>query len=900
MDFVYNTDNKEITIILQKNNYYILLVLISILVLHINSIKGQVVPFNDSTKVVDIAIESTAIPNDSTSVDSLANQPKEFLSDIVKYTAKDTIRTMVATQKVYLYNDAEVNYGDINLKAGSIYIDWSTNTVHATGIPDSTGTTVQRPVFTQAGKVYETDTIAYNFDSEKGIIQQVRTEEGEGYLTGKKIKKEGDDIIYVKNGYFTTDKKEHPDYYLWANKIKVIPGKEIITSFTQMYIADVPTPLVLPFGYFPTTENRRSGLIFPAFNFTESQGYALQNGGYYWALNDYFDLMLTGDIYTNGSSGMRVRSNYGLRYKFRGSLDFRYETILRGIEGRSDYSKANNYYISWSHSQDQKSNPNLRFSASVNMSSSKYYTESFNQINNDNFLQNTMSSSVSLVKSWDDLPFRMSLTASHSQNNNTNTVNITLPNLRFDVDRQFPFAPKNGPKKTWYHNIGLSYSMRAENKIVTSDSLMFKPQMFDDMKNGMEHNIPISTSFKVLKHFTISPSINYKERWYLNSIDKNWNTEENLLVVDTIPGFARTNEFNFSAGTSTVIYGMFNFGKDSKVQALRHVIKPSISYSYRPDFGDPMWGNLDYYKQGPLGEIKEYSKFENGVYGYARGGLSSSVSMSLKNTFEMKVRSDSTEEESKKIKLLENLNFSTSYNMASQDYKWSPLRVTGGTSLFDRNMSVNFNATFDPYALVLNDDNSWVRIPEFNFDHGGDILRMTNAGFTVNYRFSSKKKKGSKDGASNTSLSSNGDNRFLGDGEDEGQDRDRGKEDNDNAVKAIMGYLDYSVPWSFNVNYSFNYIKANNEPRVVNTLNFNGNLKVTEKWDFGFSSGYDFETKGLSYTRLNFNRDLDSWVMKFEWVPYGPRSTYYFFIGIKASMLQDVKYEKRKLPDTLL
>ena len=885
-----------------RKNYYIsLLIILFTVFIHITSY-AQVVTEPDSTNVSTIDTENntssedlSTLPSDSTKTDSLANKPKALLTDVVKYTAKDTIRSNVVTQEVFLYNDAEVNYGDINLKAGKIEIDWTTNTIKATGIPDSTGAMTQKPVFTQAGKVYETDTISYNFDSQKGLIQQVRTEEGDGYLTGKKVKKVNDNVIYVKNGYFTTDKKEHPDYYLWANKIKVIPGKEIITSFTQMYIADVPTPLILPFGYFPTTEDRRSGLIFPTFNFTETQGYALQNGGYYWAMNDYFDLMVTGDIYTNGSNALRIKSNYANRYKYRGNVDLRFETIIQGIEGRSDYAKTSNYRIGWTHSQDQKANPNLRFTASVNMASSKYYKQSFNEINNDNHLNNTANSSISLVKSWDDLPIRLSLSASHSQNNNTDVINMTLPNVRFDVDRQFPFAPKNGSKKTWYHNIGLSYSMRTENKIETSDSLMFKSAMFDNMKNGMEHNIPVSTSFKVAKFFTVSPSISYKERWYLNSVKKEWDKEGNLEVIDTIPGFVRTNEYSFSAGTSTTIFGMYNFDKNSKVQAIRHVIKPSVSYSYRPDFGDPNMGNVDYYKQGYLGEVKEYSKFENGVYGYAKGGLSSSIGMSLKNTLEMKVKSDSTEEGSKKIKILENLNFSSSYNMASNDFKWSPLKVTGGTSFFDRNMSVNFNASFDPYALVEDDDGIFVRVPEYNYNINGDIFRMTNAGFTVNYRFSSSKKKKKTEG--NTGV---GKNRFTDDTLDDGQDRDRGSGDNDNAVKAVMGYLDYSVPWSFNVNYSFNYVNANNLPKLVNTLNFNGNLKVTEKWDFGFSSGYDFEAEGISYTRLNFNRDMDSWIMKFEWVPFGPRSTYYFFIGIKASMLQDIKYEKRKLPDQIL
>lgn len=859
--------------------------------------------YNDSLIEVITAI-------DSAKTDSIKNikPEKELMSSAVKYTAKDTIRTNVLTQKVYLYNLAEVNYEDIKLTAGRISIDWNSNVVHATGILDTSGVLTQRPIFIQAGKTYETDTISYNFKSKKGIIRQVRTEEGEGYVTGNKIKKESSNVIYVRHGYFTTDEKLHPDYYLWSNKIKVIPGKEIITSFTQMYIVDVPTPLIVPFGYFPTTETRRSGIIFPGFNFTEAQGYALQNGGYYWALSDYFDLSLTGDLYTNGSSSIRVRSNYSVRYKFRGSTDFRYETIIRGVEGREDYSKANNYFISLSHSQDAKANPNLTFSMSVNMSSSKYYTQSFNQINNNNFLNNTTNSSVSLRKKWDDLPFRVALTASHSQNNNTNAVNMTLPNIRFDLDRQFPFAPKNGPKKTWYHNIGISYNARAENKIETSDSLMFTSKMFDNLRNGLEHNIPISTSFKVMKYFTVSPSISYKERWYLNTVSKHWNDKENITETDTIPGFSRTKQFSFSAGTSTTIYGMLNFGKDSKIQALRHVMKPSVSYSYRPDFNDPIWGNVDFYKQGELGEVKEYSKFENGVYGYARGGLSSSINLSLKNTFEMKVKSKNDENKddeddkksSKKIKLLENLNFSTSYNMAAQEFNWSTLRINGGTSLFNRNMSVNFNATLDPYALVQEDDR-WIRISEFNFDHTGDLFRVTNSGVTMNYRFSSKNKSNNNSKSSSTKqLGSPSNSRILGDGQDEGQDRNRGSKDNDNAVKAVLGYLDYNAPWSFNVNYSLNYVNSNNEPKVVNTLNFNGNIKATEKWDFGFSSGYDFKAKDLSYTSLNFNRDLDSFLMKFEWVPFGPRSTYYFFIGIKARMLQDLKYDRRRLPDTVL
>ena len=860
---------------------------------------GQIVSKSDTSSISSFSDKKNdlpTLPNDSTATDSLANTPKPLLTDVVTYTAKDTIRNNVVTQEVFLYNEAEVNYGDINLKAGRIYIDGESNTVYATGIPDSTGATSQKPIFSQAGKVYETDTISYNFDSKKGLITKVRTEEGDGYLTGNKVKKVDDDVIYVKNGYFTTDKNEHPDYYLWANKIKVIPGKEIITSFTQMYIADIPTPLILPFGYFPTTETRRSGIIFPTFNFTESQGYALQNGGYYWAMSDYFDLSVTGDIYTNGSNGVRIKSNYANRYKFRGSSDFRFETIIQGIEGRSDYSKANNYSIGWSHSQDQKANPSLRFSASVRMSSSKYYRQSFNEINNDNHLNNTANSSISIVKSWDELPFRLSLTAKHNQVNNTGEVNMELPNLRFDVDRQYPFAPKNGPKKTWYHNIGLSYSMRAENRIKTTDSLMFKSAMFDNIKNGIEHSIPISTSFKIAKFFTISPSVNYKERWYFNSIKKTWDDDTNKEIKDTIPGFVRTNEYGFSTSASTTIYGMYNFGKNAKVQAIRHVMKSSVSYSYRPDFGDPDMGNIDYYKKGNMGEITQYSKFENGVYGYASGGLSNSIGFSLKNTLEMKVRADSTEEGSKKVKILENLNFNMNYNMAAEKFKWSTLRVTGGTSFFDRNMSVNFNAAFDPYAFVKNDNDKYSRIPKFNYEMGDGVFRMINARFSLNYRLSSKKKgkdsKGQIKGVTN--------NRFAGDVLDEGQDRDRGLNTNDNAVKAVMGYLDYSAPWSFNINYVFNYRKPYDEIIILNTLNFNGNIKVTENWDFGFSSGYDFKERGLSHTRLNFNRDLGSWLMKFEWVPFGPRSTYYFFIGIKAAMLQDLKYEKRKLPDQLL
>ncbi|MCK5825362.1 MAG: LPS-assembly protein LptD [Ichthyobacteriaceae bacterium] len=884
-----------------KSSHSLLLVICLIALFNSYAIAQNITPLdsvNNKTQINSTITDSLLVndslnqPTDSIPSDSLKNKPKETLTDIVEYTAKDTIRTDIFTQNVFLYNEAEVNYGSINLKAGKIAIDWSSSTIYATGIADSTGELLQKPVFKEAGKVYKSDTITYNFDSGKGIISNVRTEESGGYLTGKRVKKIGDNVIYVRGGYFTTDKKDHPDYYLWSNKIKVIPGQEIITSFTQMYIADIPTPLVMPFGYFPSTENRRSGIIFPSFNFNESRGYSIQNGGYYWAASDYFDLQTTGDIYTNGSYAIRGRSNYSKRYKFSGAIDLRHETAINGIEGVRNYSKSQNYFISWSHSQDQKASPSLRFSANVNMASSKYYNQSYSQVNNDNFLNNTMNSSVSLVKSWDELPFRLSANASHSQNNRTKAVNLTLPSVRFDVERQFPFAPKNGPKKSWYHNIGLSYSMRTENRITTTDSLMFKPEMFDNARNGMEHNIPVSTNFKLFKHLTISPSFNYKERWYMNSISKEWDNEENLVVIDTINGFERSNEYSFSTSSSTTAYGMLNFGKDKMIQAIRHVVKPSVSYSYRPEFSNPSFGNIDYYQKGPMGEIKEYSKFENGVYGYARGGLSSSVSLSLRNTLEMKVRNDSSkgdESSSTKIKLLENLSLSTSYNMASPDYKWSNFRLNGSTSMFDRNLSMNFNATFDPYALV-EENKRWIRIPEFNYNHTGEFLRMTNAGVSFNYRFKSgKKKKGNENEKQKEYLSE----------EDEGQDKNRGTDDNDNAVKAVMGYLDYSAPWSFNVNYSLNYTKSNNEPRLINTLNFNGNIKVTEKWDVGVSSGYDFEENDLSYTRFNINRDLDSWTMKFEWVPYGPRSTYYFFIGIKASMFKDIKYDRRKLPDSL-
>lgn len=858
-----------------------------------------------STKKIPRRLKDTIQPKLkdtlSTSVkDSLSIQtkdsiqkPKETLESVILHTADSLIRQDFKNNKILLYNNAHVHYKQTDLVAGFIEIDNNTNIITAKGIKDSVGVYSQLPVFTEGEESTTQDSLKFNFKTEKAKIWGLKTDHDGIIIKGSITKKENDSTVYVRDIIFTTSEKEDPDYYIKTKKAKIVPDKKIVVGFSNLVIEDVPTPLFLPFAYIPLTKGSTSGFLMPTWGDNNEQGFFLQNGGYYFALSDYVDLAVLADLYTNGSWGLRTESSYALKYKFSGNFSFRYESLISGERGFDDYSKSKNYNIRWSHSQDSKSSPNSRFSASVNLGSSTYYRQSLNEYNNNNYLQNTLSSSVSYYKKLVGTPFNFSLSATHSQNTNTEVISMSLPSFLLNMDRIYPFASKTGSKSNAFQKIGLTYALKGDVRFNTTDDEFFKPAMFEGAQSGMQHNASLNTNLKLLKFFTVSPSLTYKEVWYFDQVEKTYDESEDTIVTDTINGFSPFREFSTGASLSTTVYGMLNF-KKGNLKTIRHVMRPSVSYSYRPDFSDTY---LEEVQQSldPT-DIITYSPYENGIYGTPGTGLSNGFSMSLNNTLEAKMASKDSLDSADKSKdrivtILNNLNFSTAYNIASDSLKWSPIAMSAGTFLFDKKMQVNLSAALDPYALSLDGR----RINTANVKNGGSLLRLTNASFTANYSLSSKDNGKKTDKKEQNAIDNNSDGIF---GEDLTLSNDRRVKEKEPHTEKLYGAR---FPWTLKLAYAVNYSNSNRQNEITsNSLMFSGDIELTPKWDVGVSSGYDFEGGGFSYTQLRFARDLDSWRMTFNWIPFGDRKTYYFFIGIKSSMLSDLKYDQRQLPDKVL
>jgi lipopolysaccharide assembly outer membrane protein LptD (OstA) len=838
--------------------------------------------------------DTTSIPIVTVLTKDSIKGKKTFLEGKIKRKAVDYERIDQKKKQITLYNKAELYYQDIELKSGIIILDYEKNEVYAGRIKDSTGKYTQLPIFTQGKNVIEPDSIRFNFKTKKALIWNSRTDQDEFKVKAEVSKRENDSVYFLKGARFTTAKDiEDPEYYFKTSKVKFVPGKKIVTGMTNMVIANVPTPLALPFAFFPMGVEAVSGLIIPTFNDTRAQGYSLQNGGYYFALGKKYDLAVLGDYYTNGSYAMRFESSYANRYKFRGNFNFRFENQITSERGFPDYGKSNIYNLQWSHSQDAKANPNSRFSASVNMGSSKYFQLSRNQVNSNAILNNTLSSSVSYSKTFNSVPqVNMSLTATHSQNKNTQEINMTLPTLQVSVDRIFPFAKEDAPKKGFFKNINLQYSLTGENRIKTTDSLFFKPQMFKDALAGFKHSIPLSTNFKILKHFSVTSSMNYEEVWNLKTIRKEYNKSLNKDITTEFNGFDAFRTYSFSSGIGTTVYGTFNFNEKNKIKSIRHVMKPNVSYSYTPSFEK----YYDTYASDASGrmEIKQYSRFENGIYGTPGLTKSNNFGFSLSNTFEAKVTDkDTTKLEPKKIMLLNNLNLATSYNATADSLRWAPMRVSAGTVLFKDKMNVNFGMTLNPYAL----NNSGKMINKFNIDNGGSLFRMTSANMTLNYSLSSKdnKSKDSKDTNKQGARNGGREDDLYGASTDFSDRRQSQFKDDEDEEDKFKGFYKSELPWDITFAYQLTYGNESREKKITgNTVSISINTDLTPKWKVGVNTGYDFVLNGVTYTGLRFERDLLSWRMDFNWSPFGENSTWGFFIGIKSGVLSDIKWDKTK------
>ncbi|MBT8310666.1 MAG: LPS-assembly protein LptD, partial [Flavobacteriaceae bacterium] len=822
-------------------------------------VKVAELPINE--KVQDTVKQDSVIPE------------QEFLTGKVDYKATDYVTINQKEEKIYLYNEAQIIYEDMQINAGIIVIDYNKNEVYAGRIKDSLGNFSQLPIFKQGTQVVEPDSIRFNFDTEKALVFNSRTEQSGFNIIGDITKKENDSVVFMSGGRFTTsDNLEDPEYYFQARKIKFVPKKKIVTGLTNMVIADVPTPIGLPFAFFPLTEKQTSGVILPSFGEQNNRGYFLQNGGYYFAISDYFDLAVLGDYYTNGSYALRSETNYAVRYKFRGNLSLRYEKNLNSERGFPDFSESSIYNIRWSHAQDTKSNPNSRFSAAVNLGSSQYYQQSINQLNVQNRYNNTLSSSISYSKTFRGEPqVNMSLTATHTQNSNTDEINMTLPTLQGSVSRMFPFAPKTGSKKGILQNINLQYNLRGENRINTTEEDFFTKEMFDNAISGFQHSVPISTNFKVLKYLSLTAGTNFQETWVFNTIDRFYDSTENEVVTESKKGFEAFRTYNFSTSLGTTLYGMFDFGKDKKIQAIRHVIRPSISYNINPAF-DQFYDTYEVIDADGTTREEQFTKFEGSLFGTPSDRYSSTMGISVGNNIEAKVKAkDSTETEPRKITIFNNLNFSSAYNFAADSLRWSPMQVNGGTQLLNGKMSINFNATLDPYAL----DNNNRRIDEFNINNGGSLFRLTGANVTMNYSFDNESFSGDtrQDSRSQQeSIRSGGRaDDLFGKAQDFADSRFNDDEDDDDKEEKPTQLYNYKIPWNVRLAYSTTYSNSRRENEISShSLMFSSNVELSPRWSLGLSSGWDLKNKGVTPTQLRLERDLLSWRMNFSYnIPSG-------------------------------
>jgi len=807
--------------------------------------------------------------------DSLASQKKSQLNDVVNFSSVDSLRFDIKNHKVYMFKSGEVNYEKINLKGDYVLVDFNTSEIFSEGLTDTVGKITGKPVFTESDKSFESDQLRYNFETKQGIITGVKTEEGDGFLHGEKIKKMADDITYIQGGQYTTCQLDHPHYAFRFKKSKVIPGDMIITGPVTFEIEGVTTPLVLPFGLFPNKAGQRSGILMPTYGQSAKQGYYLMNGGYYWALSDYFDLSLKGSLYTRGSWSLNPTVRYMKKYKYSGSFDFKYAINILGTEGSPDYSRTRDFRIQWSHSQDAKARPNSKFSANVNI-----VTSTFNQyeiLNTfESKLSNQFQSSINYSTSFNKKWF-LNLNLGHQQNTRNKTFDLTLPEISLSGTQFYPFRKKGkvGNLK-WYDNISIKYSMSARNTASMPDSMLFQPGMNKYFRNGVKHAVPISSNVKLFKYLTWTNSASFTERWYTQSYNKLYQVDSistdgtvyGNVVTDTIAGFKAIHEYNVSSSLSTRLYGMYTFGKKFPIRAIRHVLTPTVSFSYRPDFGEDKYGYYStYYNESTAADVR-YSIFDNAIYGYPASGKSGSLNFNIVNNFEMKVRDrNDTITGTRKVVLIDNLTLSTNYNLAKDSLRWSPLVISARTKLF-KNLDIRYSTALDPYIL---DSSGTKNLNQYEWTVNHRILRLDNANWKLGL---------------NLSLSNNSFKKKK-----TGNDKDE-KSSQKQPV----------IPWKLNINYTFQYVTNHNyiayvlekDKKIVQTLGFNANVELTPNWSVSVRSGYDFQNNKLSYTSMEVHRDLHCWEMHFSWIPMGTWKSWNFGINIKSSMLKDLKIEKKK------
>jgi hypothetical protein len=852
----------------------------------------------DTSIVLNKELDSTFTqiqPADSMAVDSTDNT---FIEVPIQYNAIDSMVVSIDGQKVYLYNEAKVTYQQIELTAYYIELNLETKEIYAEGLADSTGDLTQKPIFKQGSEEYESETMRYNFDTQKAFITKVVSEQGEGYIHSDRTKKIGEEVFITKDAKYTTCDADHPHFYLHLTKAKVISNKKIITGPAYMVLEDFPIYFpIIPFGYFPNSPTFSSGILIPKYGEEQNRGFFLRDGGYYWAASEYFDLAVQGDIYSKGSWGTRIKTNYRKRYKFSGNFGFDYGLNKYGEKGLDTYSKSKQYKLMWSHSQDSKANPNRTFSASVNLSSSGYDKQ--NAYNTNDYLTTTKSSSISYTRRFENTPFNMSMNLRHSQNTKDSTMQLSLPELTFSMAKVYPFRKKNRSGKIkFYEKFGINYTGNLKNSISAKEYEILSSSFATDWKNGIKHNLPIAfPSFNLFKYINFSPGISYNEKWYFKKYNYNYvegadfeNNPSGIpddVWVDTITGLNRVYDYAYSLSSSTNIYGMYiPRNPNSKIKGIRHKMTPSIGFSYRPDFGADKFGYWQAVKRDSV--IEYYDTNLGGVYGGSPGrGESGAISFALSNNLEMKVldtkdtTKTDTEQKYRKVKLIDNLSLSTSYNLIADSLNLAPISVRARTTV--AGVSINMGTTLDPYMV----DENYRRIHQYAWNGRsgiGKLGRVTRANLSFGMNFSSKDKK--KGGGNKAANATNGPDSETEQPVEE-----------EELLPVFDNYYDFSMPWDFGFDYSLSYsgaTKSYPNGKVTQTLGMRGNLTITEKWKLSANTNFDIEAMAFSFTTFNLTRNLHCWNMSFNFVPFGYRKSYSFTISASSSMLQDLKIQKQQ------
>ncbi|MDX2245984.1 MAG: putative LPS assembly protein LptD [Bacteroidia bacterium] len=864
--------------------------------------------------VADSVATSNALSGDSTGVQP--SDPRqiyldslEAASDLkaeVTYKAADSIVFDVDQGILFLYENAELNYDEIGLKAKEVRVDIDKQTLYANGTTDSLGTYLGAPEFTQSGETYMSRAISYNFKTQKGRVVEGRMVESEGFVLAEVAKYHPDGTFHGQNGKYTTCDAEDPHYFIRSRKLKMLPDDKLISGPLNLVIAGFPIPVVVPFGFVPNKKGQKNGLILPQYGEAQDRGFFLRNMGYYWGINDNFDLRLEGDIYTRGGWRLGASTTYNKRYKFSGRMGFQYGVTRFNEKTDPDFQRTAAWSVNWSH--NQPIDPTARISASVNISSSNRFQREISYNQND-FFTNNLNSSVNFQKNFNNLPISFNLGVRHQQDLNKETMSLQFPELNFNMNRQTPFRGISNKNLKWLAQLGINYNMQARNSLETipdtliddillhpgdsldyvviegGDSILTKRLGSSFYSNGMRHNASTSTTLKLFNYLNISPNFSYAEYWYTETIQKTWDSEQQKIVETPVAGFARAYDFNTSLGATTNFYGIYVLPKTKREIAFRQRFSPSVSYNLKPDFSEAKWGFFDEVQSDTTGtKTQVYSLFEDGIYGGPSRGESQSFSFNLSSVLEMKYRKkesfeedfDEKEDKFARINVLDNIGIGTSYNFAADSFQLAPFSFRARTSLFNNKVDLNGSMTMDPYVFAPDNVPVPIKPPtarrqdRLMIQETGELGRITRAQISLSTSFSSKK---------------------------QGAQKNRSEEFDEVEFREISNnlyqYVDFDIPWTLRFRYNLSYTKPDlNAARITQTMNFDGDVNFTPKWKIGYSSGFDIENLEFTNTRVTIFRDLHCWEMSFSWIPFGAQKSYSLTINVRSSTLKDLRLSK--------